>query len=237
VTIIQLQLNLWDQLAQAQRSPQDANWQQLCLAFDTAMLTLQESDRTPVGLRLATAADAIVEMAEVLAARADEFFSTWRRVSEDGPILDEDLFAEFVRQSFHLELDGLVGVPELYVRNALEKVHGEGESVVEEVSKDELLGLLEPESQLEPMPVLELEHDEDVGAWAAIVREWMCESGVDSVSMGEVVDSTRLSAVKVWLAGLLCDFELERMSRKDKDFYDAEQLIIRTETFARCEVA
>ncbi len=89
---LQLQLNLWDQLAKAQQSPQDANWRQLCLAFDTAMLTLQESDQTPVGLRLATAADAIVEMAEVLAARADEFFSTWRRVPEDGPVLDEDLF-------------------------------------------------------------------------------------------------------------------------------------------------
>ncbi len=86
MAIIQLQLNLWDQLAKAQRSPQDANWQKLCLAFDTAI------DQTPVGLRLATAADAIIEMAEVLAARADEFFSTWRRVPEDGPVLDEDLF-------------------------------------------------------------------------------------------------------------------------------------------------
>jgi hypothetical protein len=231
VTVIQLQLNLWDQLAQAQRSPQDANWQQLCLAFDTVI------DQTPVGLRLATAADAIVEMAEVLAARADEFFSAWRRVPEDGPVLDEDLCAEFVRQSFHLELDGLVGVPELYVRTALEKVHGDSESVAEVVSKEELLNLLEPESQLEPMPVLELEHDEDVGAWAAIVREWMVLRGVDSVSMGEVVDSTRLPAVKVWLAGLLGDFDLKRKSKEDKDFYNIENSILRMETVARCEVA
>jgi hypothetical protein len=231
MAVIQLQLNLWDQLAQAQRSPQDANWQQLYLAFDTAI------DQTPVGLRLATAADAIVEMAEVLAARADEFFSTWRRVPEDGPVLDEDLFAEFVRQSFHLDLEGFVGVPELYVRSAFEKVHGEGESVVAEVSKEELLESLEDESTLEPMPMLELEHDEDVAAWAAIVRGWMVSVGVDGVSISEVVDATQLSTVKVWIAGLLCDFELERMSRKDKDFYDAEQLIIRTETFAQCEVA
>jgi hypothetical protein len=237
MTIIQLQLNLWDQLAQAQRSPQDANWHQLCLAFDTAMLTLQESDQTPVGLRLATAADAIVEMAEVLAARADEFFSAWRRVPEDGPILDEDLFAEFVRQSFHLELDGLVGVPELYVRNALGKVHGDGESVVEEVSKEELLESLEPESQLEPMPLLELEHDEDVGAWAAIVREWMMSRRVQCGSISEVVNATNLPTVKVWIAALLSNFELDRISKKEIDFYDVEQLIIRTETFARCEVA
>jgi hypothetical protein len=152
--------------------------------------------------------------------------------SDDGPILDEDLFAEFVRQSFHLELDGLVGVPELYVRDPFEKVHGEGESVVEEVSKEKLLGLLEPESTFEPMPVLELEHDEDVGAWAAIVREWMVTRRMESVSIGEVVDVTSLSSVKVWIAGLLSDFEL----RQTKDFYSFDGLILSTELVVR-EVA
>jgi hypothetical protein len=227
MAVIQLQLNLWDQLAQAQRSPQDANWQQLYLAFDTAI------DQTPVGLRLATAADAIVEMAEVLAARADEFFSTWRRVPEDGPVLDEDLFAEFVRQSFHLDLEGFVGVPELYVRSAFEKVHGEGESVVAEVSKEELLESLEDESQLEPMPMLELEHDEDVAAWAAIVREWMMSVGMDSVSISEVVDGTELSSVKVWIAGLLCDFELNQT----KGFYSFDGLNLSLELVLQREVA
>jgi hypothetical protein len=140
---LQLQLNLWDQLAQAQRSPQAVDWQQLCLAFDTAI------DRTPVGLRLATAADAIVEMADLFAARADEFFSTWRRLPEDGPILDEDLFAEFVRQSFHLDLDGLVGVPELYVRSPSEKTHKDAESQVEEVTKETALLLAEVEQEPE----------------------------------------------------------------------------------------
>jgi hypothetical protein len=227
VTVIQLQLNLWDQLAQAQRSPQDANWQQLCLAFDTTIV------QTPVEMRLATAADAIVEMAEVLAARADEFFSTWRRVPEDGPVLDEDLFAEFVRQSFHLDLDGLVGVPELYVRSAFEKEHGEGESVVEEVSKDELLGLLELESTLEPMPMLDLEHDEDVAAWAAIVRGWMVANNCTCGSISELVDATNLPTVKVWIAGLLSDFELEQM----KDFYSFDGLILSVESVAQREVA
>jgi hypothetical protein len=127
-------------------------------------------------------------------------------------------------------------VPELYVRNPNKK-HKDTESVAEVVDKQELLDLLEPESLLKPMPLLELEHDEDVAAWAAIVRGWMVSVGVDGVSISEVVDATQLSTVKVWIAGLLCDFELERMSRKDKDFYDAEQLIIRTETFAQCEVA
>jgi len=124
-----------------------------------------------------------------------------------------------------------VGVPELYVRSAFEKVHGEGESVVEEVSKEELLDLLESESTLEPMPVLELEHDEDVAAWAAIVRGWMMSVGMDSVSIGEVVDATNLPTVKVWIAALLSDFELEQT----KDFYSFDGLVLRPETI-HCEV-
>ena len=138
MTVLQLELDLWQQLAEAQQSPQAVDWQQLCLAFDEAI------DRTPVGLRLATAADAIAEMADVFAARADEFFSTWhrQRVAHEGPILDDDLFAEFVRQSFHLDLDELVGVPELYVRSASEKSYVDAESVVAEVTKETALLLV-----------------------------------------------------------------------------------------------
>jgi hypothetical protein len=32
MSVIQLKLNLWQQFAEAQQSPQDMNWQQLCLA-------------------------------------------------------------------------------------------------------------------------------------------------------------------------------------------------------------
>jgi hypothetical protein len=42
--ILQLELNLWQQLAEAQQSPQAVDWQQLCLAFDEAIA------RTPVGV-------------------------------------------------------------------------------------------------------------------------------------------------------------------------------------------
>jgi hypothetical protein len=56
MTIVQLQLNLWQRLEQAQAEPQATDWRQLCLAFDVAI------DQTPVGLRLVTAADAIEVM-------------------------------------------------------------------------------------------------------------------------------------------------------------------------------
>jgi hypothetical protein len=217
MTILQLELNLWQQLAEAQQSPQAVNWQQLCLAFDAAM------DDTPVRLRLATAADAIVELADVFAARADEFFSTWhrQRVAHEGPILDDDLFAEFVRQSFHLDLDGLVGVPELYVRSPSEKSHEDAESLVAEVTKE--TALLLAGADLETADVMDgLEYDENVGEWANAIRGWMQRKGVESVSMMEIVEETELTTCKVWLSALLSDFELFQT----KDFYSFDGLTL-----------
>jgi hypothetical protein len=60
------------------------------------------------------------------------------------------------------------------------------------------------------------------------VREWMCESGVNSVSIGKVVDSTQLSSVKVWIAGLLSDFKLHQT----KDFYSFDGLNLSVKSVA-----
>jgi hypothetical protein len=173
-------------------------------------------------------------MADVFAARADEFFSTWQRqrVAHEGPILDDDLFSEFVRQSFHLDLDGLVGVPELYVRSASEKSHEEIESVVGEISKE--TALLLAGAELEPADLMDgLEYDENVGKWANAVRGWMQSRDVESASIIEVVEETKLTTCKVWLAGLLSDFELHQT----KDFYSFDGLNLNIESVLQREVA
>jgi hypothetical protein len=232
MSVVQLQLNLWQQLEQAQAQPQAMDWRQLCLAFEEAM------DLTPEGLKLATAADAIERLADALAAKASAWAEDWSRQPGDGPVLDEDMFSEFVRQSFSLDLSGLVEEPDLYVRSPSEKSHEDVDSVAEEVTQEValLLAGTEVEEELENA-IAGLEYDENIAAWSNAIRLWMELKGVESISISEVVNNTQLSAVKVWLSALLSDFELERISSKDKDFYDAEQLILRTETFAQCEVA
>jgi hypothetical protein len=218
--ILQLELNLWQQLAEAQQSPQAVDWQQLCLAFDEAI------DRTPVGLRLATAADAIEQMADVFAARADEFFSGWHRqsVSHEGPILDEDLFAEFVRQSFHLDLDGLVGVPELYVRSDPEKSHEDAESLVAEVTKE--TALLLAGAELEPAVLMDgLEYDENVGEWANAIALWMQQQKLERVGFVELLDGVGYPVVKGWLAVLLDEgFAMDRL--EGSDFYRSSGIFV-----------
>jgi hypothetical protein len=224
MTTIQLQLNLWQQLAEAQQSPQAVDWQQLCLAFDVAIA------QTPAGQKLATAADAIVEMADVFAARADEFFSTWhrQRVAHEGPILDDDLFAEFVRQSFHLDLDGLVGVPELYVRSDPEKSHEDAESMVGEVTKETALLLAGAEEEEPEDAIALLEHDEDIAAWAKAIALWMQQQKLERVGFMELLDGVGYPLVKGWLAVLLDEgFAIDRL--EGSDFYRSSGIFVALE--------
>jgi hypothetical protein len=211
MSVIQLELNLREQLAQAKQSPQETDWQQLCLAFD-AMI-----GQTPVDQRLAAAADAIEKMAELFAARAGEIFGAWQRqrVAHEGPVVDGDLFAEFVRQSFHLDLDDLVGEPELYVRFGTQRTHSDAESIVEYRTKDEVLA--EVGSAAEIVPVIEeLEYDEDIGAWIGVIQGWLRQQEGDQVGFGELLRGTSLPVVKVWLALLLGGFKL----RQSGAFYE-----------------
>ena len=217
MTAVQLQLNLWQRLEQAQAQPEATDWRQLCLAFDEAI------DLTPLELRLATAADAIEQMADLLLARATAWAEDWNRRPGDGPVLDEDLFAELVRQSFSLDLSGLVDEPELYMRAASEKVHDDAESVVEYREKAEVLAELESfvsEGAADDAELLE--HDEDIAAWAEVIRRWLELRGMESAAIWLLQDETGLSLVKLWLAALLCGLGMEQRD----GFYDVEGVAI-----------
>ena len=221
MTTVQLQLNLWRQLEQAQARPEATDWRQLCLAFDETIKL------TPVELRLATAADAIEQMADLLLARATAWAEDWNRRPGDGPVLDEDLFAELVRQSFSLDLSGLVEEPELYVRAASEKSHEDAESVVEYREKTEVLAELESfvDEDMGEAEV-ELEHDENIGAWAEVIRRWMRQQELGSVAITQLQEATGLSVVKLWLAALLCGLGMEQRGA----FYDVARVVIRLHT-------
>ncbi|HEY9825034.1 MAG TPA: hypothetical protein V6D19_06280 [Stenomitos sp.] len=217
MTIVQLQLDLWQQLQQAQATPQMTDWSQLCLAFDEAIA------HTPVSLQLAIAADAIEQMAIVLEARAIMLVQQWQRQPSDGPVLDEDLFSEFVRRSFHLDLSELVAVPELYVRSVSEKSQEEVESTVEYREKADVLAELESLMELNAADEVEsLAYDEDVMAWAKAVRSWLTRQGVESAAIAQIQKGTGLSVVKLWLAGLLGGFELVQTG----EFYEGVALAI-----------
>ncbi len=225
----QLELQLWQTLQEAQAVPETADLDVLWSEMERAIQGREIKAQLEVG------AEAIFQMAEIHELKRDRFFNEIvpMRLGKD-PIIEADAFDRFVRQYMEVDFDQFVeeiGRKEHEYPECRELV-----SVVEVVDKQELLDLLEPESQLEPLPMLELEHDEDVGAWAAIVKGWMVLKGVDSVTISEVVSATQLSAVKVWIAGLL-DLYLDRTSKENTDFYKFDGLNLSLEFVVQKEVA
>jgi hypothetical protein len=217
MTVLQLELNLWQQLQQAQAEPQDANWQQLCLAFDQAIAL------TPVPQQLAIAATVIEQLAEVLAARANLWFDEWGRSPDDEPVLDADVFAEFVRQSMHLDLTGLVAEPELYVRSPTEKPESEEEegSAAQYREKEEVIAELESE-EAEQKAILKLAHDENVGDWAAAIAQWLEQQGQSAAPLVQIQQGTGLAIMQVWLTAMLSDLKLEQRGA----FYEKDGVVV-----------
>jgi hypothetical protein len=227
---IQLELDFRSAIAFALAEPEAADLRQLWRSLEPELAGLSQQEQ------LSVAGQALSDLAEVCQRRAELMWVEWvDQHNTEGPIPDEDFLAGLVQKTMFLDISELVKQPKS--RRVAGSVADGGESVVVEVTKEVALLLAGVEEEETEDAIAQLEYDEDIAAWANAIRQWMELKEVESVSISEVVNNTQLSAVKVWLSALLSDFELERMSHKNKDFYDAEQLILRTETFAQCEVA
>lgn len=214
--MLQLELNLWDQIREAESTPTAVDFRQLCLSFDAEMQRLSAQERLESG------AEAIAQLADILAMRAESYFEEWQqRFDPVGPMLETDDFADLVRQSFSLDLDDLIAEPEERYRLPSED-KDEGGSSVSEMPKEDLLELLE-DSEVGNLnfSIDELEHSEDIGTWIDVVRSWLEMTGVGQAEFYEVIKGTKLNPVVVWMTWLLGGFLLE----KQGDFYLGDVII------------
>jgi hypothetical protein len=219
MTAIQLKLDLWQQLQQAQDSPQDTDWRQLCLAFDQTIAL------TPTHQQLAIAATAIEQMAELLAARASLWFDDWGRSPDEEPVLDADLFAEFVRQSMTLDLSDLVAEPELYLRSASDESETvEGSQATYREKEEVVAELKSHEAKMEAAKaaIQGLAPDENVADWAGLIRSWLLQQGESAAPLVQIQQGTGLAIVQVWLAGMLSDLKLLQQG----EFYEVESVVV-----------
>ena len=192
--MLQLELNLWDQLREAEAAPTAIAFQQLILCFDA------ELERMSAKEKLEQGAEAIQQLAELLATRAEGLFEEWQqRFDPVGPSLEIDDFSDLVRQSFSLDLDELILEPEPSYRlpNQTENFNN---SQVSEISKDELLAMLEDsEIAQDNLDIEKLEYAEDVSVWIAVVRSQLEAIGGQAELM-EVIRETAMTPVMVWMA-------------------------------------
>jgi hypothetical protein len=210
---IQLEIDFRSAIAHALAEPEGADLRMLWRSLEPELLGLSQKEQ------LSVAGQALCDLAEVCQRRADLMWDEWvDQHNTDGPIPDEDFLAGLVQKSMFLDISGLVKQPKSR-RGVVAAVEDEGESVVAEVTKE--TALLLAGAELEPAVLMDgLEYDENVGEWAKAIALWMQSRDVESASIMEVVEETKLTTCKVWIAGLLSDLELYQT----KDFYSFDGL-------------
>ena len=205
---LQLELDLWQQLNQAEAVPVESDLQQLQERLDLVVAQL------PLEEKLSTAGTALLQMAEILSRRAEVFLRDWRDAhNDDGPILDLDDEMGMVRQSMVLD-DDLIAEPDPVTRRTLPKE--ECESIVVLKDKASLLEELETELRVEqPDEVLKVLEEEDVLAWVHAISTYL-QGTSGMVPLVELKQELQLSLVPIWLGMLLGGFQFEQRG----GFYD-----------------
>lgn len=223
----QLSLPLWEALQEATTAPDAANVRQLLSVLETALLDLDTLGQLQV------ASEAITQIVQVFQARSLLAFETLEAMSSDeGPIMPEDAFDRYVRQTMEVDFDPFIEplaslprkVPE---RPAFADTYG---SVVGELDQAALLQALDEQMHQHPglteveafNQAMEIAHDEDVSAWVGAVAQWIGEQNISGISLLQLQQSVGMPLIQLWLALLLGGFTIEQRG----DFYETDQVWI-----------
>lgn len=229
----QLQLDLWQELKEAEQTPEQCDLNQLCNGLEAAITTI------PLTQQLKTAAAAFFQIAEIFVLRAEILLNDWEQThSDEGPALEEDDLSELLRQSMSLELDELIAEPEPYTRQFPSHTPSV-ESVAVSVDKAALLEAFDSEIELveavahATSAAMALAEEEDVPGWARVIAQWMQQKDdAEAISLDQLQQELRMPVVEVWMGVLLSQeqqFELEQRG----EFYSVHGVWLRQGSFQK----
>jgi len=215
----QLELNLWEAIASASQSPDEAN---LPIVFNLLDLALVELDTRS---QLRVAGEAIGQITDLFCDRSNLCFELLQAHANHGePVMYDHAFDRYVRQSVVVDFEQFIQPFEFLPRRSSEKVK-DGDSIVGAVDKEVLLQVLEQEHLLsweeELDLALSIAHAEDVSAWIEAIA-FCLKSNAVPMRFIDLQNKLKLPIVEVWLGLLLGDFKLSQKGA----FYDADQIWI-----------
>ena len=197
--------DLWRLLQSAIAQPEAAELAPLWQALETSLAPL------PQETQLRVAAEAIAQLADVYAARAEAILK-----SLDGepaptePILSADFLAGLVKQSTALNLEVLVEAAPAERRS---RVTNPIDSVAGVIDKQTLLDVLD---EMQPLSVV---HAENVGDWSRAIANYLQQH--PAISLVEAQHSLKMPLVELWIGALLCgQVKLEQRG----NFYQADTI-------------
>jgi len=207
VTTRQLEFDLWDQLHQAQQMPEAIDLVQMLDAVEAAAAQLPEAER------LRFAGDALLQMAEVCAARSGVLMTQWEESSRD-PIVEQGFFADMVRQTMAVDLSDLMEPAPVRKRRTKSLDVPQG-SIAAPVEKATVLAMVDQweaeDKELQQQNVLAIAHSEDVAQWVAAIDHWLQAMPIEQIHFIDLCQSLGLTRVEIWLGLLFGKFELQQL--------------------------
>ncbi len=215
----QLELDLWDVISTARQTPEDAN---LPMVFQLLDLTLVDLD-TRSQLRIA--GEAVCQIADLFCDRSNFLFEELHsRAVKGEPIMADDAFDRYVRQSMVVDFDQFIEQLQSLPRKSPEQSKIIN-SIVAEIDKEVLIQSLEHESLLrfeeEFERAISTAHAEDVSAWIEAIA-YSLKINALPMRLLALQDSLQLHIVEIWLGLLLGDFKLEQKGV----FYNSNEIWI-----------
>ena len=215
----QLELDLWDVLSTARQTPEDAN---LPMVFKLLDLTLVDLD-TRSQLRIA--GEAVCQITNLFCDRSSFLFEELHsRAVKGEPIMADDAFDRYVRQSMVVDFDQFIEPLPSLPKKAAEQTKS-GNSIVQEIDKETLMQTLEQASLLgfeeKFEQAISTAHAEDVSAWVEAIAHCI-KNNFSPIRLIDLQTALGLPIVEIWLGLLLGDFKLEQRG----SFYDSNEIWI-----------
>ena len=215
----QLELDLWDVISTARQTPEDAN---LPMVFQLLDLTLVDLDTRS---QLRVAGEAVCQIADLFCDRSSFLFEELHSRAANGePIMADDAFDRYVRQSMVVDFDQFIEPLPSLTRKIPEQAKN-GNSIVGAIEKEVLIQALEQESLLsveeEFERAISTAHAEDVSSWIEAIAHCIANS-FSPMRLIDLQTTLPLPIVEIWLGLLLGDFKLEQRGR----FYDPNEIWI-----------
>ncbi|RMF67331.1 MAG: hypothetical protein D6742_07745 [Cyanobacteria bacterium J069] len=212
--------NLWDSLRAAQKYPEQAEIGALLQQADQAIARCSEAEQLQV------ASNALLQVAEVCARRAEILIQDWEDAYRD-PVVQPGFFAGIVRQTMAVDFSDLLepSPPRKERTRRAKPAQPDEGSIVGTVDKTALLAMLdqletEAAQAAQKQQVLAIAHDEDVKSWVRAIALWAAEHQISEVSLQQLQAAVKMPLVQLWLSLLLGNFAIEQRG----EFYDTEQV-------------
>ena len=215
----QLELDLWDVISTARQTPENVN---LPMVFQLLDLTLVDLD-TRSQLRIA--GEAVCQIADLFCDRSSFLFEELHSRTANGePIMADDAFDRYIRQSMVVDFDQFIEPLQSLPRKIPEQTK-HGNSTVGAIDKEVLIQSLEQESLLsfedEFERAINTAHAEDVSSWIEAIAHCI-ENNFSPMRLIDLKAALQLPMVEIWLGLLLGGFKLEQRG----SFYDSSEIWI-----------